>query len=94
MRTIDVAIAFTEQYLINTLLQLGAIYRKSRESRLTLASKCGSHTALKRGVNERLSGRAWRFTEWSRREPSDMDGKPKGEFAGANESNALQFAHA
>ena len=36
----------------------------------------------------------WRFTEWSRREPRDIDGKPKGEFAGANESNALQFAHA
>jgi len=34
MRTIDVAKAFTGQYLINTLLQLGAIYRKSRESRL------------------------------------------------------------
>jgi hypothetical protein len=36
----------------------------------------------------------WRFTEWSWREPRDIDGKPKGEFAGANESKALQFAHA
>jgi hypothetical protein len=36
----------------------------------------------------------WRFTEWGRREPGDTDGSPKGEFAGANESNALQFAHA
>jgi hypothetical protein len=26
--------------------------------------------------------------------PRDIDGKPKGEFAGAHESNALQFAHA
>jgi len=34
----------------------------------------------------------WRFTEWSRREPSDIDGKPReGEQAGASESNALQF---
>ncbi len=36
----------------------------------------------------------WRFAEWSWLEPRDIDGKPKGEFAGANESNALQFAHA
>jgi hypothetical protein len=29
------------------------------------------------------------FTEWSRREPSDIDGKPdRGELAGAGESNA------
>jgi hypothetical protein len=37
----------------------------------------------------------WRFfTEWSWREPRGIDGKPKGEFAGANKPNALQFAHA
>ena len=37
----------------------------------------------------------WRFfTEWSWPEPRGIDGKPKGEFAGANKPNALQFAHA
>jgi hypothetical protein len=39
----------------------------------------------------------WRFTEWSLAsggEPSDMDGNPNGEFAGANESTALKSAHA
>src|SRR5207249_11579893 len=54
------------------------IPEKQRKPFKRLASKCGSHTALKCGVNERLSGRAWRLTEWSRRDPADMDGKPEG----------------
>src|SRR5204863_7008412 len=36
----------------------------------------------------KLSG----FTEWSRRAPSDIDGSPKGERAGASASNTLQFS--
>jgi len=39
----------------------------------------------------------WRFTEWSPPQAGSRatkTGSPKGEFAGANESNALQFAHA
>ena len=34
----------------------------------------------------------WRFTERSRGDASDTDGKPEGvNLAGASESNALQF---
>ena len=39
----------------------------------------------------------WRFTEWSRRDASDIDGQPARARAGASESNALQrplHAHA
>src|SRR5690349_9443029 len=33
----------------------------------------------------------WRLTEWSPRDPSDVDGQPvRGELSGEGESNALQ----
>jgi hypothetical protein len=36
----------------------------------------------------------WRFTNGAGARRATYMGSPKGEFAGANESNTLQFAHA
>jgi len=51
---------------------------KQRKPFKRLSSKNGLHTALKRGVNGRPTAALGVFTEWSRREPSDIDGQPEG----------------
>src|SRR5437899_192365 len=51
------------------------------------------------GLSQRVciitkESRAWRFTERAGGSRATWTGSPNSEFAGANESNALQFAHA